>query len=170
MRESLAFVIFVLVVVPLVKIAWRSYRRAHVTVGEQLSRLADEAVRDAKTNGVNLDYSTGSIKEVEGLLGKIHERYSTSPSSVDVRSFAISYGAYIGEAIRRNDPICKDDPDCRWERDHKLGGPISYPLHWQGSDSFPTAWCFRRITDGDGDNVWIKYTVLRDRKLRVPTK
>ena len=62
----------------------------------------------------------------------------------------------MGEAIRRN------EPNAYWTRDSKVAGEKSYPLHWNAGESYPLAWCSRRITDGDGDSIWIKYSVLKD--------
>ncbi len=44
----------------------------------------------------------------------------------------------------------------------KLQGEKSYPLHWNAGESYPFAWCARRIMDGDGDSIWIKYSTLKD--------
>jgi hypothetical protein len=118
--------------------------------------LAAEAVGDAaKHDAVELDYSVDSIRKVDDILGKLHDRYVKDQSSVRVTPLAHIYGAYIGEAIRRS------EPGSRWERDHPVGGEKSYPLHWRGGESFPMGWCYRRIVNGPEDDVWMKYVAIK---------
>jgi hypothetical protein len=126
--------------------------------------LANEAVRDARDqNHVELDYSVASIETVDKVLGGLHEQYSKNPSSISVKGLASSYGAYIGEVIR------KTEPGARWERDDAVMGEKSYPLIWGGGNSYPMAWCYRRIVNGPEDNVWVKYRVLKDRRSQSAT-
>jgi hypothetical protein len=40
-----------------------------------------------------------------------------------------------------------------------VGGPRSFPIYSKGQ-SFPAAWCFRRLTNGPEDNVWHKLQIL----------
>jgi hypothetical protein len=79
-----------------------------------------------------------------------------NPSSISVRGLSAEYGAYVGEVIRRS------EGNAYWTRDSKVAGQKSYPLHWNAGESYPLAWCSRRITDGDGDSIWVKYSVLKD--------
>lgn len=131
------------------------------TIDEFVQSLAEEAVKDAaQNNHVNLDYTPASIKEVENILGKLHDQYVQAPSSVSVRGLAAAYGAYIGEVIRRT------EPNVRWERDDPVFGEKVYPLHWGTETVYPMGWCQKRIMDGDGDNVWIKYRVFKEKKLQ----
>lgn len=120
--------------------------------------LANEAVKDAYANHQNkLDYSPDSVKKVEEILGKLHDIYVQNPSSISERGLSAAYGAYIGEVIRRT------EPGVRWERDDATGEKV-YPLIWGTGHSYPMAWCHRRIVDGDGDNVWVKYWILTENK------
>jgi len=119
--------------------------------------LAAEAVdMAAKDAEVTLDYTPASIEKVEAVLGKIHQEYKRTESMTGVKGLAMAYGAYIGEVIR------KSEPEAKWERDHPVGGEKSYPLHWRGGTAFVTAWCYRRIINGDEDNVWHKYIAIKD--------
>lgn len=92
-------------------------------------------------------------------LGNLHDHYAKNSSSVSVKGLASAYGAYIGEVIRRSEPGAK------WERDDEVGGEKSYPIIWGTGlgHSYPMAWCYRRIVNGPEDNVWVKYSVLRDK-------
>jgi len=39
-------------------------------------------------------------------------------------------------------------------------GPDSYPIDYEGHQSFPVGWCGRRILNGDEDNVLHKFRIL----------
>jgi hypothetical protein len=118
---------------------------------------SDQAVADAaKCDHITLDYSVASLKQVDEILGRVHENYLKNPSSMSVRGLAAEYGAYVGEVIRRH------EGNAYWTRDSQFAGEKSYPLHWNTGESYPLAWCERRITDGDEDSIWIKYSVLKD--------
>jgi len=120
-----------------------------------------QAVADAaQYDHITLDYSIGSIKQVDAILGRVHENYLKNPSSISVRGLSAEYGAYVGEVIRRN------EANAYWTRDSQVAGEKSYPLHWNAGESYPFAWCARRITDGDGDSIWVKYSVLKDPQLK----
>ncbi len=132
--------------------------REFKTTDEFIQWLASEAVKDAASgNGVKLDYSPESIKTVDQILGKLHDQFVANPSSVSVRGLSAAYGAYIGEVIRRT------EPNVHWLRDDELGEKI-YPLVWAAGHSYPMGWCQKRIENGEEDNVWVKYTILKGRK------
>jgi hypothetical protein len=131
--------------------------REFKSTDEFIQWLSSEAIKDAQQNNVKLDYSAESVREVEKILGKIHEQYVRSPSSVAVMGISAAYGAYIGEVVRRT------EEGVHWERDDQMGEK-SYPLIWGTGHSYPMGWCQRRITDGEEDNVWVKFSVLREHK------
>ncbi len=137
----------------------RPAAREFKTTDEFVQWLAKEAVNDAaQNNHIDLDYTPASIKEVENILGQLHDQYARAPASVSVRGMAAAYGAYIGEVIRRT------EPNVRWEKDDPVFGQKVYPLHWGKGTVYPMGWCQKRITDGEGDNVWIKYTVFKQKR------
>jgi hypothetical protein len=72
------------------------------TTDEIIQSLSSEAVKDADANNqMKLDYSVDSIKKVEQILGKLHEKYKKSQFSISVTGLSAAYGAYIGEVIRK---------------------------------------------------------------------
>jgi hypothetical protein len=126
--------------------------------------LASQAVADAeKQNHAHLDYSVDSIKTVDKILGQIHDAYVKDANSVSVGGLGSAYGAYVGEVIRRS------EPGARWDRDDPVAGEKSYPLIWGAGRSYPLGWCQKRILFGDEENVWVKYSVLKDRSLQKAT-
>jgi len=115
------------------------------------------ALADAQTYDHNtLDYSIDSLKQVDQILGRVHDAYVKEPSSVSVRGIAAEYGAYVGEVIRRS------QPNAYWTRDSEAAGQKSYPLHWKTHESYPITWCAERITDGEEHSIWLNYSVLND--------
>jgi hypothetical protein len=132
-------------------------KRQFKTTDALIQYLSSAAVDDARINNqTHLDYSIDSIHKVESILGQLHEKYSKDPNSISVTGLSSAYGAYIGEVIRRS------EPNAHWERDHEVAGEKSYPLTWSGGDSFPMGWCYKRIVDGEEDNVWVKYSIISE--------
>lgn len=169
MTAKVAFVAtFLLILVVVAFFLWSRHRtdaeRTFKSTDDFILWLASEAVKDSdRQNHVRLDYSVESIKSVETILGQLHEQYTKNPSSVSVKGLGSAYGAYVGEVIRRS------EPGARWERDDAVGGEKSYPLIWAAGHSYPLGWCQKRIIYGDGDNVWIKYYILKERASRPKT-
>jgi hypothetical protein len=136
------------------------YAQTHPSLAsteEFIGFASDHAVADAERyDHITLDYSVESIKEVDQILGRTHDSYLKNPSSISVPGLSAEYGAYVGEVIRRN------NPSAYWTRDSKVAGEKSYPLHWNAGESYPLAWCSRRIIDGDEGSIWFKYSVFKD--------
>lgn len=129
------------------------------TTDEMMTWLSKQAVEMAEKNsGVQLDYTPESIKTLDNVLGNIHDEYQRTKATNGIIGLAMAYGAYIGEVIRRS------EPDAKWEQGDSIGGEKSYPIHWRGGNSYVCAWCYRRILDGDSDNVWFKYQALKNWK------
>lgn len=124
--------------------------------------IAEHAVQVAAEQGKTLDYSPESVKTVEAILAGLHEEHAKAAlSDKDVNTMAIRYGAYIGEVLRRK-------YGGSWAKDHPAGGANSYPIHWKDHDSFPVAWCGKRILNGTEDNVWFKFQVLTSPEKTKP--
>ena len=136
------------------------------TTEQFISYMSNHALADAENyDHVTLDFSIGSLRQVDQILGHAHEAYQKNPSSVSVRGLSVEYGAYVGEVIRRN------EPNAYWTRDSQVMGEKSYPLHWNPGESYPFTWCSERITNGDEDSIWVKYSVLKnpDWKKQIST-
>jgi len=134
---------------------------------EELIAYLDNEARDIarKSYHIELDHSLDSIKKVDEVLGKLHDEYVKNNSTPGLRGLGTAFGAYVGEVIRRH------HPGTRWERDHPKMGEKTYPLHWEGGESFPMGWCYKRIINGEEDNIWHKYIVLKEsRAEKTPTK
>ena len=104
---------------------------------------------------VKLDFSENSIKHVESILDKLHQRFlQDHPSDEQVLSISKMFGSYIGEIYRSNH-------GAEW-------GVVN-----QNADSFPGLRCSKnnslfwpwgkvksRIINGYENNVWDYYKWL----------
>ena len=119
---------------------------------ESMSALAERIASEGFSK--QLDYSIESIHEVESILATLHNDYVKTRSEDGLFGIALEFGAYFVKLIERNfGPI-------NWTRDHADFGQDSFPLEWRGRTLFPVAWCMKRIIDGPGDDVWLKFKVL----------
>ncbi|HTT24470.1 MAG TPA: hypothetical protein VMG82_36465 [Candidatus Sulfotelmatobacter sp.] len=146
---------------------WKAFQErgqgtpSFATTEEFIGFASQNAVAEAATyDHIQLDYSVESLKQVDEILGRVHNTYVKNPSSIHMRGVAAEYGSYVGEVIRRN------QPNVYWTRDSKVMGEKSYALHWKAGESYPFTWCAERITNGEQDSIWIKYSVLNDPNWR----
>jgi hypothetical protein len=104
--------------------------------------------------GVKLDYSEKSIRDVDRILGEVHEEYRRTKSEEGLQGLALEFGAYLVSVLQKHrGPIV-------WERDHPEFGRDAFPLQWRGATLFPVAWCLKRIIDGPGDDLVSKWQAL----------
>jgi hypothetical protein len=119
-----------------------------------MASLSDQAVERAKSGyGVKLDYSADSVKEVEKILAMKYDMTHSYPVTEEqISDAAHIWGAYIGEVIKRQHPA-------HWERDSSVGGKGALPIVFNdtGEQSFPCAWVYHRLKNGEEDDVWVKF-------------
>jgi hypothetical protein len=128
---------------------------AQDVIAEMQSR-AQLAVKDAKTEfDAVLDYSPESVETVESVLAQIHNSHVANPiPDAELNRHALKWGGYVGEVIKRV-------RTAEWKLDSDVGGDASLPIVYDdSSESFPVRWCYKRIVNGDEDNVWHKFTIL----------
>ncbi|PQO33258.1 hypothetical protein C5Y96_10415 [Blastopirellula marina] len=124
-------------------------------IAEMQSR-AQRAVADAKSEyGVDLDFSPDSIQSLESILEQVHQSHAAnSISETELTRHALKWGGYLGEVI-------KQVQTAEWKLNSQINGEGSLPIVYEDeSESFPVAWCHKRIVNGDEDNVWTKFTIL----------
>lgn len=135
-----------------------------LTDNDMMEAYAQDAVDFARERfQLNLDYSEESLQQIERILGQLHETipkgvfaklFKHGPSDTQIRQMAKMWGGYVGEVIRR-----------RWggqwstESEAQPGGVIT--LQIGGSEIYPPAKVFKRLTNGPEDNVWHYYQVLK---------
>jgi hypothetical protein len=119
---------------------------------------ADQAVALAREFHAQLDFSDNSIMEVEAILsGLAQDMPASKPSDDDVSEICKVWGSYLGEVVRR-----------------RFGGQWSietYPgkqfatltLNLNGNKLFPSIKVHRRLTEGESDNVWTFYQMVKQK-------
>jgi len=128
-----------------------------------VSAYAQQAVSLAHEFNAQLDYSENSLMEVETILARLsREMPASKPSSDDVSEICKIWGSYLGEVVRR-----------------RFGGDWSietYPgkqfatltLSVNGNKLFPSMKIHRRLTEGEGENVWSFYRMVKTKLEAVP--
>ena len=134
----------------------------HDSVEAMVLAYAKQAVTLAHEFHAQLDFSENSLMEVETILDRLaREMPASKPSSDDVSELCKVWGSYLGEVVRR-----------------RFGGDWSietYPgkqfatltLTVDGNKLFPSMKIHRRLTEGEGDNVWSFYKMVKT-KLAKP--
>jgi hypothetical protein len=137
----------------------------HVSVEAMAGSYAQQAVALAQEFNAQLDYSENSLMEVEAILATLsREMPSSKPSDDDVSEICKVWGCYLGEVVRR-----------------RFGGDWSietYPgkqfatltLTVDGNKLFPSMKIHRRLTEGDGDNVWSFYKMVKTKLEKNPPR
>jgi len=110
-----------------------------------------DAIAIANTYNINLDFSNDSIQNVEVILSDLHNQFEQTKDDQGLRGIALIFAFYIISVIEKN------FEGGIINRNHEVFGENSFPFVWKDSTLFPYAWCSKRIFDGPGDNVWIKY-------------
>lgn len=127
-------------------------------VAEVAAAYALDAVDLASRNfGVALDWSEASVRQVEYMLGRLHdEMASAQPTEKEVWLFAKVFGSYVGEVLRRHH-------GGEWGT-ISMGGQ-SFPGLRQTSGALCWPWgkAHDRLVNGPEDNVWHYYSVLVQR-------
>jgi hypothetical protein len=139
-------------------------------IDKYMASLSAQAVERARSGyGVTLDYRADSVKEVERLLATKYELQKTHPMTErEIVEGAHLWGAYIGEVIKRIHPA-------HWLRDSAVAGKDALPIVYEdkSGESYPCAWVYHRLKNGEEDNVWIKFHFLTQPggvKQYFPTK
>ena len=135
----------------------------HDSVDAMVNAYATQAVVLAREFKAQLDYSENSLMEVETILdGLSREMPASKPSDDDVSELCKVWGSYLGEVVRR-----------------RFGGEWSietYPgkqfatltLKVDGNKLFPSIKVHRRLTEGESDNVWSFYRMVKARLESKP--
>jgi hypothetical protein len=119
---------------------------------------AEQAVAAARKFQSRLDYSENSLMELETILAHLAGEMPLD----DMSETCKIWGSYLGEVVRR-----------------RFGGEWSietYPgkqfatltLNVNGNKLFPSIKVHRRLTEGDGDNVWSFYKMVKSRLENKP--
>ena len=114
-------------------------------------KLTGLALQIAGAMNVKLDFSHKSVENVESILARIHDEYKKTRDDDGLRGIAVEFAAYMISVMEQN------GLKGTWKRDHPDMGPQTFPYEWGEQTLFIYGWCMKRIFDGPGDDVWIKY-------------
>lgn len=140
----------------------RQNQKAETSLDQLMTAHAGDAVERARTEfGVSLDYSPGSLVELEHLLERLHQRNVTNAfDQATLGRESRLWGAYIGGTFKKITAA-------EWRRNSEGAGEGSLPLKFKdGSECFPCTWAWKRIVNGNEDNVMYKFEL----ELRALTK
>lgn len=141
---------------------WRRFQIPFVPEPGNLDRLAEAIVETAKQiEGVALDYSPESLKDVDKILLRFHEdgmrvRYIADPL------FCI--GCYVGEVMCRR-------LGARWvDPPNQMMG--MFPVVLIGSDNYsaPISKVYKHVMNGAEDSVYFFYRAVESDMLRASTE
>lgn len=118
---------------------------------EMMAYLGKETTKWVKQDrAIDLDYSFDSIKIIEQELARISVEVNRTNPQPGTFGIAMGYGAYIGEVFRRRD-------GGTWAVDDPTFGAKSYPLTTRSNSViYPVGWCWKRLINGEEDNVYHK--------------
>ena len=104
---------------------------------------------------LKLDWSDGSVRNIETLLERFHaELSSANPTQEQISGFAKLFGSYVGEVFRRNH-------GAKWGM-VALGGDTFPGLKADKDDTTFSPWARaqNRLVNGPEDNIWHYYQLL----------
>jgi len=135
----------------------------HDSITVMAGTYAEKAVALGKEFKAQLDYSENSLMEVESILAQLaSDMPAGQPSTEDLAEVCKMWGSYFGEVVRR-----------RYGGDW---GIETYPgkqfatltLNVAGSKLFPSMKIHRRLTEGENDNIWSFYKMIKAKLEAVP--
>ena len=147
------------------------------SVGAMTRDFAEAAVEMARGMQIELDYSEQSLERVEHILAQLHteardwriaasanraiasdaQPAAAGPSASQMEDMCKLWGSYFGEVVR-----------LRWGGEWSIE---TYPgasfatltLSVTAGKLFPSMKVYRRLTEGEGDNLWKFYQTVRTR-------
>lgn len=140
-----------------------SEMETHDSVAAMVGAYALRAVEAGHGFSAQLDYSENSLMELETILDQLsRDLAAAQPAGDELSEVCKTWGSYFGEVIRR-----------------RFGGEWSietYPgkqfatltLTVNGNRIFPSMKVHRRLTQGDAENVWSFYKMVKGKLEAVP--
>jgi hypothetical protein len=142
--------------------------------------FAAAAVEMARSMQVELDYSEQSLERVEEILARLHDEARdwriagsanralsdapapAGPDASQMDDMCKLWGSYFGEVVRR-----------KWGGEWSIetypgAGFATLTLSVTAGKLFPSIKVYRRLTEGDSDNLWTFYQSVRARLEQKP--
>ena len=125
-----------------------------------MQAFAEQAVRLGREFKINLDYSEGSLEQVERLLARFHDELTSANPGSKLEEMAKIWGGYLGEVVRR-----RFGGEWSIEK-YPAGDFLIVTLNVNGARLFPSMKVHKRLTEGSSENIWSFYQAVRA-KLEV---
>jgi hypothetical protein len=136
--------------------------QAHESVAAMATTYAAQAVDAAREFGADLDYSEDSLKKLEDILSRMKQQYADNPTQDQLDERCKMWGSYLGEVVRRRF-------GGTWSIETYPGkGFATLTLSVGGSKLFPSMKVHRRLTQGEDDDVWAFYKMVKARLEASP--
>ena len=137
--------------------------KTHDSVESMVRAYSQAAVEMAREFKATLDYTENSVMEIEAILTQFaQDLASGKPPADEMDEMCKLWGCYLGEVVRR-----------------RFGGEWgieTYPgkefatltLNVGGNKLFPSMKIHRRLTEGENDNVWTFYKMVKTKLESAP--
>jgi hypothetical protein len=137
--------------------------KTHDSVESMVRAYSQAAVELAREFKAALDYTDNSVMEVEVILAQFAQDLAGGqPPADEMDEMCKLWGCYLGEVVRR-----------------RFGGEWgieTYPgkqfatltLSVGGNKLFPSMKIHRRLTEGENDNIWTFYKMVKTKLEAVP--
>ena len=128
----------------------------HDSVDSMTVAYAQQAVIIAREFNAHLDYSENSLMELESILNQLALDLPRGGASNDeLTEVCKMWGCYFGEVVRR-----RFGGD--WSIDTYPGKQFAtLTLTVAGNKLFPSMKIHRRLTEGEADNIWSFYKMVK---------
>ncbi len=128
----------------------------HDSVVSMTEAYAQKAVLIAREFNARLDYSENSLMELEGILSQLAlDLPPGGPATDELTEMCKMWGCYFGEVVRR-----RFGGD--WSIDTYPGKQFAtLTLTVAGNKLFPSMKIHRRLIEGEADNVWAFYKMVK---------
>jgi hypothetical protein len=128
------------------------------SVAAMANSYAEEAVQLGREFHVQLDYSENSVMEVETILARLAGEMPTrNPSAEELSEMCKVWGSYLGEVVRRRF-------GGHWSIESYPGKQFAtLTLTVSGNKLFPSMKVHRRLNEGESDNVWAFYRMVKEK-------
>ena len=127
-----------------------------------MQAFAEQAVRLGREFKINLDYSEGSLEEVERLLARFHDELTSANAGSKLEEMAKIWGGYLGEVVRR-----RFGGEWSIEK-YPAGDFLIVTLNVNGARLFPSMKVHKRLTEGSNENIWNFYQSVRAKLQAQP--
>ena len=128
----------------------------HDSVNAMAGAYAEQAVVIAREFNARFDYSENSLMELEAIVAQLAAELPPGGApSGELTEMCKLWGSYFGEVVRRRF-------GGEWSIDTYPGKQFAtLTLTIGGNRLFPSMKVHRRLTQGEGDNLWTFYKMIK---------